>query len=145
MQFFTATPGKITPKILSEQTRFSYDVFPVTISVLIIASCLITFLVWQQIDTKQAIYWSEAMGSIIALRILLYFSYRRYSKADQPKIWHQAFLIGAYLSAATISIAGLMFYNGLDQSSKMVFMLLVIGIVSGAMPVLAAEFKAYAI
>ena len=138
-------PGKITPKIISEQTRFSYDVFPIIASMLILASCLIAFLVWQQINTQKAIYWFASMATIITLRIILYSVYKRDDNESRTQLWRKLFLIGAYLSAIMICIASLMFYSKLNESSKMVFMLLAIGIVSTALPVLATDLKAYAI
>lgn len=137
--------GKITPKIISEQTRFSYDVFPVIASMLIVASCLIAFLVWQQIDTKLAAYWFGTMALIMAIRIILYTAYKQDDDEQRARLWRLAFLTGAYLSAVMICVATLLFYIDLDESSKMVFMLLVIGVVSAALPVLATDLKAYAI
>lgn len=143
-QLLNERPGKITPKVLSEQTRFSYDVFPVIASMLIVAILLIGFLVWQQADRQLATYWTVAACTVSVLRVALYFAYKRFNHPNKPVIWRRAFLLGAYLSAALIALATILFYSKLDQSSKMVFMLLTIGVVSGALPVLATDLKSYA-
>lgn len=143
-QFLADRPGKITPKILSEQTRFSYDVFPVTVAMLVVGVSIMAYVIWQNVGGKQAGYWFQAIAAITLCRVVLYIFYKRYGQDGSPLFWRRAFLAGAYTSASMMSLAVLLFYNDFDANGKMVFMLLIIGIVSGALPVLATDLKAYA-
>lgn len=143
--FSNAKPGKISPKILEEQTRFSYDVFPVTISMLAVSVCLIAFLAWEQADRQTALYWFVTAVAVLALRIGLFVLYKRADPGRHPLGWRRAFLAGAFTSGGLTCLAVILFFNDLNDQSRMVFALLVIGIVSGAVPVLATDLRSYAI
>ncbi|MBN1379273.1 MAG: GGDEF domain-containing protein [Gammaproteobacteria bacterium] len=137
--------GKITPKILSEQTRFSYDVFPITIAMLIVAISLISYLVWQSINKDHALYWFSVAISVVLIRIMIYLIYKNSDQERESIAWRYAFLFGAYLSAGLICAAAVLFFPQLSDAQKMVFTVLVLGIVSGALPVLATDLKSYTI
>lgn len=140
-------PGKITPKILSEQTRFSYDVFPVTGSMLALAIILISFLIWDEIAPRSALIWMSAIMSALLVRFIAYFLYKRISseREAEPRYWRRLFIWGAFVTAGLIGFAGFMYFPALSESSKMVFILLILGLVSGALPILASDLRAYSI
>lgn len=138
-------PGTITPKILGEQTRFSYDVFPVTVSMLAISVCLIGYLAWEQIGRPAALYWFAAASGVLALRVVLFALYKRADPPLHPLWWRRAFLTGVFASGGLTCLAAILFFNDMDEPSRLVFALLVVGIVSGAVPVLATDLKSYAI
>jgi diguanylate cyclase (GGDEF)-like protein len=138
-------PGKISPKILSEQTRFSFDVFPITASMLVVAIALIAYLIWQGVNKSYAGYWFIAAMSVIAARVVVYLIYKNSAQQSESPAWHYAFLSGALASAALTCLAALLFFPQLNDPEKMVFTVLVLGIVSGALPALATDLKSYAI
>lgn len=136
-------PGKITPKILDEQTRFSYDVFPITTSMQAVSVCVIGFLAWEEADAETAWFWFTAAAGVIFLRILLYLFYKRAGESADSTRWRRAFLAGALASATLVLIATVLFYGELSQTGKTVFTLVVMGVVSGALPVLATDLRSY--
>lgn len=147
MKLLPEKPGKITPKILSEQTRFSFDVFPITGSMLALAILMIGFLVWDEIDPQSAVGWSSAILIALGLRFTLYFLYRNITGKHEvdPKYWRLFFALGAFSTAGLMSYAGFVYFPDLSQSSRMIFVLLILGMVSGALPVLATDMRSYSI
>jgi diguanylate cyclase (GGDEF)-like protein len=144
MKILSGKPGKITPKILSDQTRFSYDVFPVVAAMLAIAALTITFLVWRDIGQQQALLCFAAAVSLILLRFISYYAFRAATDPDaNAQFWRKLFLAGAYLTALMLSVAGFIFLPELTQSGQTVFTLLIIGVVSGSLPVLALNLNSY--
>jgi diguanylate cyclase (GGDEF)-like protein len=137
--------GTITPKILGEQIRFAFDVFPITITVLLIAISLMAYLVWQHVDASRGGYWYAAALIVIGIRIALYFIYKVSDKEHQTAVWRYAFLLGALASALLIGFAAIVFFNNLPDAEKMVFTVLALGIVSGVLPELSINLKSYAI
>ncbi len=138
-------PGKITPKIINEQTRFSYAVFPVTTTMLVVAISFIAFLVWKDVGKDQATYWFVAALCIVMVRIAIYWAYNS-DKADRNStIWRYAFHFGAYASASLILIASICFFSRLASAEQLIFTILALGIASGALPVLATDPKSYTI
>lgn len=141
-------PGKITPKILSEQTRFSYDVFPVTGSMLALAIFLIGFLIWDEIAPGSALIWMSAILTALLARFVAYFLYKRVSSNHRdvdPRFWRRFFIWGAFATAGLMGFAGIVYFPALSDSSKIVFVLLILGLVSGALPILASDLRAYSI
>ncbi len=144
MKLLNKKPGKITPKILAEQTEFCFDVFPVTGSMHVIAVIVIGFLVWTEVDRFDAGYWFSAALLIIFARFALYYFYKSFAdRFLSPTWWYRMFLLGAFASAVLMCFAGLVFFPDFMLTSQMVFTLLTIGIVSGALPVLATDLKFY--
>lgn len=137
--------GKITPKIVSEQTRFCFDVFPITTAMLVVAITLIAYLIWHDVSQKHGLYWFCAAMTIIVVRIVIYFIYKNTDQESNASAWRFVFLLGAQLSAFLTCLAALLFFRQLDDAERMVFTVAVLGIVSGAMPVLATDLKSYAI
>jgi len=137
--------GKITPKIISEQTRFSFDVFPVTISMLVVAVVLIAYLAWVNVNRDYAVYWFIAAVAVIAVRVTVYFFYKTSGPENESPVWRYAFLAGAYCSASLSCIAGMVFFPQLGNTEMMVFTVLILGISSGALPVLAMDLRSYAL
>lgn len=147
MKLLPEKPGKITPKILSEQTRFSYDVFPVTASMLALAIVLIGFLIWDEVSSRSALIWVTAILMALLVRFVAYFLYKRVSgnRDVDPRFWRRFFIWGAFSTAGLMGVAGIVYFPALSDSSKMVFTLLILGLVSGALPILASDLRAYSI
>ncbi|HEX7027343.1 MAG TPA: diguanylate cyclase, partial [Gammaproteobacteria bacterium] len=147
MKLLPEKPGKISPKILSEQTRFSYEVFPVTGSMLALAIVLVGFLIWDEISPKSAFIWGAAILTALLARFVAYFGYKRVTRNQEidPRFWRQFFVWGAFTTAGLMGFAGLVYFPELSDSSKMVFTLLILGLVSGALPILASDLRAYSI
>ncbi len=141
-------PAKITPKILTEQIRFAFNAFPITVSVLLIVNVVIAYLGWKEVSETTAIYWFIASFLIVALRLGLYYAYKAASgKGEEikPQLWQALFVIMALLSASSISFAVFLFFKGLPLHSQTLFTLLIMGIASGALPTMAISQKAYAV
>jgi diguanylate cyclase (GGDEF)-like protein len=136
--------GQITPKILSEQTRFSFDVFPITISMLSVAIALIAYLIWKSVDKDYAVYWFIAAFAVVAVRIAIFFAYKNSVNERDSISWRYALIAGAQASAILTCFAAIFFFPQLNNAEKMVFFVLVLGVVGGALPVLATDLKSYA-
>lgn len=143
MTFLADKPGKITPQILAEQTRFSFDLFPVTISMLITAVSVIAFLGWNEIGNS-ALVWFAAAVLVIALRFGIYYRYKSAANADENSLfWRRMFLLGAYSTSIILSAAGFVFFPQLPPNAQTVFMVIMLGIVSGSHPVMALDLRSY--
>jgi diguanylate cyclase (GGDEF)-like protein len=145
MTLLAEKPGKTTPQVLAEQTRFSFEVFPVTASMLITTLCVIAFLAWSEIGRDPALFWFAAAMLIIALRFGLYYWYRKAAPSEEKAdFWRRMFLLGTYSTSIVLAAAGFMFFPGLSPNAQTVFMLLLLGIVSGSLPVMALDLRSYA-
>lgn len=139
-------PGKITPQILAEQTKFSFDAFPVAASMLTTTFFVITFLAWSQIGRDQAMYWLAAAILVMAMRFAIYYRYKAAGNVDENVLfWRRMFLLGTYSTSIVLSAAGFFFFTGLSPNAQTVFMLLLVAIVSGALPIMAHDLRSYAI
>ena len=147
MRLIANKPGKITPKMQSAQTAFSYAVFPFTIAMLLVTIGIVAFLVSQEINQQSAIYWLIPALAVIIARIACYVLYKRIPEPSEQQAlrWRYMFLIGAFATAILLCAAGLLFFPSFSVSSKMVYIVVVIGIISAAMPVLATNMRAYLI
>jgi hypothetical protein len=101
--------GKITPKILSEQTRFSYDVFPATGSMLALSVVLIGFLIWDEISPWSALIWASIILIALLARFAAYFLYKRISARREVDsgFWRRFFIWGAFGTAAMMGFAAM--------------------------------------
>ena len=137
--------GKISPKIIHEQTNFSYDVFPVTTSMLVVVVSLIFYLIWSNISQNQALYWFVVAISIIVIRVAVYWAYKNSEHKSTGNFWRNAFHVGAFASALLIFVTSFVYFTRLNITGQMVFTVLSLGIASGALPVLATDLKSYSI
>lgn len=139
--------GKITPKILSEQTRFSYDVFPATGSMLALSIVLIGFLIWDEVSPRSALIWAAIILIALLARFIAYFLYKRISAEREVDsgFWRRFFIWGSFGTAAMMGFAAMAYFPAFSGNSKMVFFLLIMGMVSGALPILATDLRAYSI
>jgi diguanylate cyclase (GGDEF)-like protein len=135
--------SKITPQIMAEQTRFSFELFPVTISMLITAVCVLAFLAWSEIGDT-ALVWLAAAIVIIALRFVIYYRYKSAADTDaNTPFWRRMFLLGAYSTSVILSVAGFIIFPQLPPNAQTVFMVIMLGIVSGSHPVMALDLRSY--
>ncbi|HEY3487450.1 MAG TPA: diguanylate cyclase [Gammaproteobacteria bacterium] len=145
MKLLSGKPGKITPKILAEQTKFSFEFFPVAASMLTTTILIIAFLAWTQAGQKPALLWLAAAITIIALRFGVYYWYKGATNPDEnAAFWRRMFLVGAYSTSIILAAAGFSFFTHLTPNAQTVFMLLMLGIVSGSLPVMALDLRSYA-
>jgi diguanylate cyclase (GGDEF)-like protein len=145
MKLLADKPGKISPKILAEQTKFSFEVFPVAASMLTTTVMVIAFLAWNQSNRDHTLFWLIAAIIVIALRFGVYYAYKAATNPDEnTPFWRRLFLYGAYSSSLVMSAAGFAFFPDLSPSAQTVFMLLLLGVVSGSLPVLALDLRSYA-
>jgi diguanylate cyclase (GGDEF)-like protein len=143
MTFLADKPGKITPQILAEQTKFSFELFPVTISMLTTAVSVLAFLAWYEIGDS-ALIWFAAAIVIIALRFGVYYRYKSSGDTEQnAPFWRRMFLIGAYSTSIVLSAAGFIFFPQLPPNAQTVFMVIMLGIISGSHPVMALDLRSY--
>lgn len=115
---------------------------------LALAIVLIGFLIWDEISSTSATIWGAAILTALLVRFAAYFGYKKSVSFDQetePRFWRRFFVWGAFATAGLIGFAGLVFFPVLSDSSKMVFTLLILGLVSGALPILASDLRAYSI
>src|SRR5687767_11590469 len=111
MKLLADKPGKITPKILAEQTRFSFDMFPVAASMLTTTFLVIAFLAWNQSDHGPTLFWLIAAIIVIALRFAVYYAYKAATNPDEnAPFWRRLFLYGAYSSSVVMAAAGFVFF-----------------------------------
>ncbi|HEX5057557.1 MAG TPA: diguanylate cyclase [Gammaproteobacteria bacterium] len=144
MTFLADKPGKITPEILAEQTKFSFEIFPVAVSMLITALCVMAFLVWNEIDHDRALIWFAAAVLVVALRFGVYYWYKATEKPEErAEFWRRMFLLGAYSTSLVLGAAGALFFSDLPPAAQTLFMLLLLGIVSGSLPVMALDLRSY--
>lgn len=145
MTFLTDKPGKITPQILAEQTKFSFELFPVTSAMLITALCVMAFLAWYEIGGNLALIWFAAAMLVVVLRFGIYYRYRSVGNTEEnASFWRRMFLLGAYSTSIILSAAGFIFFPQLPASAQTVFMVIMLGIVSGSHPVMALDLRSYA-
>jgi diguanylate cyclase (GGDEF)-like protein len=143
MTFLADKPGKITPQILAEQTKFSFELFPVTISMLTTAVSVLAFLAWYEIGDS-ALIWFAAAILIIALRCGVYYRYKSDGDTEQnAPFWRRLFLFGAYSTSVVLSAAGFIFFPQLPPNAQTVFMVIMLGIISGSHPVMALDLRSY--
>lgn len=145
MTLLADKPGKITPQVLAEQTKFSFEIFPVAASMLTTGILVIALLAWNQIDHSRTLAWFAAAILIIGLRFGVYYWYKGASNPDEdPLFWRRMFLLGAYSTSIVLAAAGFMLFPDFSPSAQTVFMLLLLGIVSGSLPVMALDLRSYA-
>ena len=146
MKLLSRRSGKVTPKILSEQIDFWFDVFPITASMLTVSVLVIAYLVWSEVSQVEAIYWLAVAILVVLARVGLYYGFKSAGTDSQNVVnWCRAFILGAFLSACVMCFAGVKFFPHLSLTSQMVFILLIIGVVSGALPILSTDLKYYVI
>jgi diguanylate cyclase (GGDEF)-like protein len=145
MTFLADKPGKITPEILAEQTKFSFEVFPVAVSMLITALAVMAFLAWNELDRNRTLTWCAAAVLAVALRCGVYYGFKAADKPEaRVEFWRRLFLLGTYSTSLVLGAAGALFFPDLSPTSQTLFMLLLLGIVSGSLPVMALDLRSYA-
>src|SRR5688572_18993106 len=110
MKLLADKPGKISPKILADQIRFSFEAFPVTASMLTTTSLVIAFLAWSQSNQTHTLFWLAAAIIVIGLRFGVYYTYKAANNPDEnAAFWMRMFLYGAYSSSVIMAAAGFIF------------------------------------
>lgn len=130
-------------EISAEKTRLLYSAFPLTLISTVILASVLAFVHWPYTAWSKLLAWLIALGVLLALRSLLYGQYRRLARqTSAPDAWRRHYRLGVFATAIIWGVAGLWFTPSGNVALGIFTILLLAGAASGAVTVLAADFRA---
>jgi signal transduction histidine kinase len=130
--------------VYAEQVRSSYGQLPLTLSVSVLNSLLIGFVLASNVAATRIVVWVGLVASLSALRLGLWYTHRRLDTGSRHgRYWSSLATAGA-LASGIIWGSGAFIFAPLGEAHLLFLALVICGMCAGAATVHAAYFPSVA-
>jgi len=131
-------------RVLGDQVELLYRQSIQGIVASILIGAIATYELWSQQYKDLVIFWWVLTLAISALRLVLYFSWKKRTDTDHDK-WLRWFAIGAFATGANWGFAGSVFFPSHADEQQVFLAFLIAGMSSGGIPFFSAVWWVYAL
>ncbi len=132
-------------QISLEKLKLLFQVLPMSIFSNLIMAFVLVISLWNKVPAKNIIYWIIAIIAVSLSRIVILIMYKIYNftKSDfnNYRIFYIIFYIQIILSASIWGITGFIFFSYIDNSYRLLTLLLLSGIIIGGTSSLVSDFR----
>lgn len=129
-----------TDPVYAEQVRSSYAHLPLTLTVSVLNSVLLGFVLASGVSQARIVTWIGLVVGLSAIRFALLYAYSRLDVGPRHSRWWTRFAaIEAFVSGVLWG-SGVFFFAPLDESQLLFLALVISGMCAGAATVHAAHF-----
>ena len=130
----------ISNAVYAQQVRSALAHLPVTLSVSVLNSALVGFVLFPAVSAYRICVWIGLVVVLSALRLALWYWYRRAGVERSNNQWKTYFLTGGALASGGLWGSSVFLFAPLDESHLLFLAVVIAGMCAGAATLHAAHF-----
>ena len=132
--------GKLSDAMYAEQVRTTYAHLPLTLSVSVLNSVLVGFVLRSVTSGSRILIWLGLVAGLSALRLASLRAFIRRDTGSRSRPYWTHFLTAGALASGILWGCGIFLFSPLDDSHVLFLALIIAGMCAGAATVHAAHF-----
>jgi signal transduction histidine kinase len=136
--------GKLSDAVYAEQVRTTYAHLPLTLSVSVLNSVLVGFVLRSVTSGSRILIWLGLVAGLSALRLASLRAFIRRDTGSRSRAYWTHFLTAGALASGILWGCGIFLFSPLDDSHVLFLALIIAGMCAGAATVHAAHFPSVA-
>jgi signal transduction histidine kinase/CheY-like chemotaxis protein len=133
-------PSRWPDAVYAEQVRATYGQLPLTLSVSVLNSALLGFVLAPDVANARILGWIGCIAGLSALRFVLWYVHGRRDVGPQQARWWTYLAIAGAFGSGILWGSGVLIFTPLGEARLLFLALLVCGMCAGAATVHAAHF-----